>query len=120
MVIAGSGLYPSFDHAVGDPIEGDIEVRKEHRVVLIEGNYVLLGALTPQMARDFPLMLKQLSSLMTCACLANPEHAFVLQMWRHGRTSGAWWMRHGMLIAMWTKPCGGFCRGKLAMEHLQR
>ena len=43
-MFAGCGQYPSFDHAVGDPVERDIEVCKEHRIVLIEGNYVLLGA----------------------------------------------------------------------------
>ncbi|CAL8469333.1 g8874 [Coccomyxa elongata] len=38
----GFGCYPSFDHAVGDPVKDDIEVCREHMVVLIEGNYVLL------------------------------------------------------------------------------
>jgi pantothenate kinase len=41
---AGFGEYPSFDHALGDPVAGDIKVCKEHRVVLVEGNYLLLGA----------------------------------------------------------------------------
>jgi pantothenate kinase len=40
---AGTGSFPSFDHKVGDPVDDDIEVELEHRVVLIEGNYVLLG-----------------------------------------------------------------------------
>ncbi|KAK9907927.1 hypothetical protein WJX75_000079 [Coccomyxa subellipsoidea] len=39
---AGFGEYPSFDHALGDPVAGDIKVCKEHRVVLVEGNYLLL------------------------------------------------------------------------------
>lgn len=34
---------PSFDHGVGDPVDGDIEVTPVHRVVLAEGNYLLLG-----------------------------------------------------------------------------
>ena len=41
---AGTGSFPSFDHRVGDPVDDDIVVEPEHRVVLIEGNYVLLGA----------------------------------------------------------------------------
>lgn len=36
------GTFPSFDHAVGDPIENDIIVTTEHKVVIIEGNYLLL------------------------------------------------------------------------------
>jgi len=35
---------PSFDHGVGDPVEGDIVVRPRHRLALVEGNYLLLGA----------------------------------------------------------------------------
>ena len=30
-------LVPSFDHAVGDPIEEDIVISKSHRIVLVEG-----------------------------------------------------------------------------------
>jgi len=33
---------PSFDHALGDPIDGDIRVSVSHRIVLLEGNYLLL------------------------------------------------------------------------------
>ena len=40
---AGEGLFPSFDHAVGDPKEAEIHIEPHHRVVLIEGNYLLLG-----------------------------------------------------------------------------
>ena len=38
----GEGVFPSFDHGAGDPIEGDIRLTKDQRVVLVEGNYVLL------------------------------------------------------------------------------
>jgi pantothenate kinase len=39
----GEGSFPSFDHGTGDPIEGDIEIIKgRHRVVIVEGNYLLL------------------------------------------------------------------------------
>lgn len=41
---AGEGVAPSFDHGVGDPRAGDIAVGKHHRVVLSEGNYLLLPA----------------------------------------------------------------------------
>ncbi len=33
---------PSVDHAVRDPIEADVAVAPAHRVVVVEGNYVLL------------------------------------------------------------------------------
>lgn len=33
---------PSFDHAVKDPKEDDIEILRTHRIILLEGNYVAL------------------------------------------------------------------------------
>eukprot|EP00965_Chrysotila_dentata_P239488 6203133-Pleurochrysis_carterae.AAC.2 len=39
---SGEGTWPSFDHTVGDPIEADIRLDKGNRVVLVEGNYLLL------------------------------------------------------------------------------
>ncbi len=41
-------LLPSFQHGVGDPLEGDIFVSRRHDLVLVEGNYLLLGALAVQ------------------------------------------------------------------------
>ncbi|KAH9623553.1 hypothetical protein KSS87_011304 [Heliosperma pusillum] len=38
----GSVCAPSFDHGVGDPVEDDIFVSLQHKVVLVEGNYLLL------------------------------------------------------------------------------
>ena len=35
---------PSFDHGLGDPVEGDIAVSPSHQFVIVEGNYLLLGA----------------------------------------------------------------------------
>ncbi len=35
------GRFPSFDHGIGDPIEDDIEITAESRVVIVEGNYLL-------------------------------------------------------------------------------
>ncbi|KAJ2659503.1 hypothetical protein IWW48_003449 [Coemansia sp. RSA 1200] len=32
-------LWPSFDHAVGDPVEAAIEVAETHRIVIVEGLY---------------------------------------------------------------------------------
>jgi len=38
-----STIYaPSFDHAVKDPKENDIPLRRHHRIVVFEGNYVCL------------------------------------------------------------------------------
>lgn len=34
-------LWPSFDHSLGDPIEDDICINKETKVILIEGLYLL-------------------------------------------------------------------------------
>ncbi|KAM0873833.1 hypothetical protein ACQ4PT_037832 [Festuca glaucescens] len=38
----GSVYAPSFDHGVGDPVENDIVVKPEHKIVIVEGNYLLL------------------------------------------------------------------------------
>ncbi|KAI3898661.1 hypothetical protein MKW98_000774 [Papaver atlanticum] len=38
----GSVYAPSFDHGVGDPIEDDIIVTLQHKLVIVEGNYLLL------------------------------------------------------------------------------
>ncbi|XP_047335035.1 putative uridine kinase C227.14 [Impatiens glandulifera] len=38
----GSVYVPSFDHGVGDPVENDIFVSVQHKVVIVEGNYLLL------------------------------------------------------------------------------
>lgn len=40
---AGEAKLPSFDHAKGDPVPDDVQILPEHRVVLVEGNYVLMG-----------------------------------------------------------------------------
>jgi pantothenate kinase len=33
---------PSFDHAVQDPVEGDIPIPSSTKIVIVEGNYTLL------------------------------------------------------------------------------
>jgi len=38
----GSAVVPSFDHTVGDPVPGDIQVSMDTRIVILEGNYLLL------------------------------------------------------------------------------
>ena len=38
----GQGVFPSFDHSVGDPVEGDITVTPTHEYVIVEGLYLLL------------------------------------------------------------------------------
>ncbi|PSC71182.1 uridine kinase [Micractinium conductrix] len=40
----GDGLAPTFEHGVGDPRPAGVAVQRHHRVVLSEGNYLLLGA----------------------------------------------------------------------------
>ena len=34
-------LWPSFDHALGDPIEDDLSIKKEAKLILVEGLYLL-------------------------------------------------------------------------------
>ncbi|EPX74999.1 nicotinamide riboside kinase [Schizosaccharomyces octosporus yFS286] len=42
--VTDSELYaPSFDHSVGAPIPNDIHIRPEHRIIIFEGNYLLLN-----------------------------------------------------------------------------
>jgi pantothenate kinase len=36
------GLFPSFDHSVGDPMENDIAVKRDHKYVIVEGLYLLV------------------------------------------------------------------------------
>jgi len=38
----GEAKAPSFDHTVGDPIEDDIIISKHHKIIIAEGNYLLL------------------------------------------------------------------------------
>ena len=41
--VPGASLdAPTFDHGAGDPLPGGVAIRPWHRVVLVEGNYVLL------------------------------------------------------------------------------
>eukprot|EP01079_Euglenida_sp_SAG-EU17-18_P002165 gene2165-3082_t len=42
---AGCGTAPSFDHAVGDPLPDAISIAQGTRLLLVEGNYLLLGRL---------------------------------------------------------------------------
>ena len=39
----GKGSFPSFDHGVGDPVEDAIMLGDSHRIVIVEGNYLLLN-----------------------------------------------------------------------------
>lgn len=36
------GPWPSFSHAQADPVEDDIHLEPHHRIVLVEGNYLLM------------------------------------------------------------------------------
>jgi pantothenate kinase len=38
----GAVKAPSFDHHVGDPVEEDIEIKTDHKLVIVEGIYLLL------------------------------------------------------------------------------
>ena len=51
---ASTLYWPSFDHAVGDPIANDISIPSETQVLLVEGLYVLLSEYGFEKA--FPLL----------------------------------------------------------------
>lgn len=38
----GTGSFPGFDHGKGDPIEDEINLHPASKIVLVEGNYLLL------------------------------------------------------------------------------
>jgi pantothenate kinase len=40
--LRGEGTFPGFDHSVGDPVENEITLTRSHKIVLVEGNYLLL------------------------------------------------------------------------------
>lgn len=44
----GTIYAPSFDHAVKDPKENDIPIRKQSRIIVMEGNYLSLGSGAPE------------------------------------------------------------------------
>lgn len=45
---AGALAFPSFSHARKDPVDGGVEVPPSSRVLIVEGNYLALGALPDQ------------------------------------------------------------------------
>lgn len=50
-------LYaPSFDHAVKDPVENDIPIPPNHRILIFEGNYLSLGSGAPEWKEAATLM----------------------------------------------------------------
>eukprot|EP01116_Phalansterium_solitarium_P000944 TRINITY_DN10774_c0_g1_i1.p2 TRINITY_DN10774_c0_g1~~TRINITY_DN10774_c0_g1_i1.p2 ORF type:complete len:190 (+),score=42.03 TRINITY_DN10774_c0_g1_i1:168-737(+) len=40
--VDGTAKAPSFDHRLKDPVEDDISILPSHRIVILEGNYLLL------------------------------------------------------------------------------
>lgn len=42
----GEARVPGFDHGVGDPYPGQINVTKQHKAIVAEGNYLLYGKLS--------------------------------------------------------------------------
>jgi len=39
-----TGIFPSFDHHIKDPIENAIHLSTDHKIILVEGNYLLLNS----------------------------------------------------------------------------
>ncbi|WP_221801471.1 uridine kinase [Oceanobacter mangrovi] len=48
----GHGSFPGFDHAQGDPLDGQYQLTSQHQLVLVEGNYLLLDQLPWSRLRD--------------------------------------------------------------------
>jgi pantothenate kinase len=46
---AGEGLLPTYSRELSDPIPSGPQLRRDHRVVIVEGNYLLLGSLVTDM-----------------------------------------------------------------------
>lgn len=41
---SGEGSFPSFDHALKDPIEDAIQIKKEDKIIIVEGLYLFSSA----------------------------------------------------------------------------
>lgn len=41
MIILSLGKLPTYSRALSDPVPGGVELSKSHRVVIVEGNYML-------------------------------------------------------------------------------
>lgn len=70
---------PSFDHGVGDPVPGDIPVLPTHRIVVTEGNYLLLGAAGGEQGTHFVALWGAILNVDRRAWLAVPLSAVTTQ-----------------------------------------
>ena len=52
----GEAVLPSFDHGVGDPVPDNVQVIPQNKIVLVEGNYLLLGECTRLPSWVIPLL----------------------------------------------------------------
>ena len=41
---------PSYDHNIRDPVQNDIHVNKHSQIIIIEGNYLLIGTFLAPLA----------------------------------------------------------------------
>jgi pantothenate kinase len=73
---AGSGSFPTFDHAAGDPVADGAAVRPHHRIVLIEGNYLLVGTVEPwrQICALFDVRVYVRCPISVCASRLISRH----------------------------------------------
>ena len=51
------GVFPAFAHVLGDPVEAEIEVTASHRVVLVEGLYLLTKSWEMEELFDFTIFI---------------------------------------------------------------
>jgi pantothenate kinase len=49
---SGEGTFPSFDHQEGDPVENQIQLSSTDKIVVVEGNYLLLNTATWRRLRE--------------------------------------------------------------------
>ena len=86
---AGEVTIPSFDHGVGDPVADGLTVKPQNKIVLVEGNYLLLGE-TPGPAVS---LVQAVTVLQLYVC---PDmHADAMQTCLPGKTFAMYFMKHG-------------------------
>lgn len=80
---APSIFLPAFDHGVGDPLPDAIHVPRHTQILIIEGNYLLLGTLTAA-SHTFQCRLdldpwNQIPGLLDVCWFAECDHAVAMQ-----------------------------------------
>jgi hypothetical protein len=95
-------LAPSFNHGAGDPVEKDISIERHHSIVIVEGNYLLLGRLCCChicLAFVHSIDSGNNNNNNECVILKRYFCLAVMQTWSLGLVWIICWIRDGILIA---------------------